>query len=217
MAAHSSVLAWRLPGTGEPGGLPSMELHRVGHDWSDLAAAATYKSLSKIITWVSKSFHSELLKLCFSYQSTYNLFQNSILRQKISFHNFEGQYSSTIWPLTESLSWICGQSMHQDYRHLRSSLQNNPFSKFKHVFVDIQFLISWASQKIASHWTEADLSSLPHQHMHMVPHNTVCFSNMSMGEEPENIPDTWIWSFIGRSQKWCPITFALCFWLEAYH
>ena len=52
--------------------------------------------------------------------------------------------------------------MHQDYRHLRSSLQNNPFSKFKHVFVDIQFLISWASQKIASHWTEADLSSLPH-------------------------------------------------------
>ena len=32
MAIHSSVLAWRLPGTGEPGGLPSMGLHRVGHD-----------------------------------------------------------------------------------------------------------------------------------------------------------------------------------------
>ena len=40
MATHSSVLAWRIPGTGEPGGLPSMGLHRVGHDWSDLAAAA---------------------------------------------------------------------------------------------------------------------------------------------------------------------------------
>ena len=39
-AAHSSVLAWRIPGTGEPGGLPSMGSHRVGHDWSDLAAAA---------------------------------------------------------------------------------------------------------------------------------------------------------------------------------
>ena len=37
---HSSVLAWRIPGTGEPGGLPSMGSHRVGHDWSDLAAAA---------------------------------------------------------------------------------------------------------------------------------------------------------------------------------
>ena len=40
MATHSSVLAWRIPGTGKPGGLPSMGLHRVGHDWSDLAAAA---------------------------------------------------------------------------------------------------------------------------------------------------------------------------------
>ena len=40
MATHSSVLAWRIPGTGEPGGLRSMGSHRVGHDWSDLAAAA---------------------------------------------------------------------------------------------------------------------------------------------------------------------------------
>ena len=40
MATHSSVLAWRIPGTGEAGGLPSMGSHRVGHNWSDLAAAA---------------------------------------------------------------------------------------------------------------------------------------------------------------------------------
>ena len=40
MATHSSVLAWRIPGTGEPGGLLSMGLHRVGHNWSGLAAAA---------------------------------------------------------------------------------------------------------------------------------------------------------------------------------
>ena len=40
MATHSSVLAWRIPGMGEPGGLPSMGSHRVGHDGSDLAAAA---------------------------------------------------------------------------------------------------------------------------------------------------------------------------------
>ena len=39
-ATHSSVFAWRIPGMGEPGRLPSMESHRVGHDWSDLAAAA---------------------------------------------------------------------------------------------------------------------------------------------------------------------------------
>ena len=40
MAAHSSVLAWRIPRTREPGGLPSMGSHRLRHDWSDLAAAA---------------------------------------------------------------------------------------------------------------------------------------------------------------------------------
>jgi len=52
MATHSSVFAWRIPGTGEPGGLPSMGSHRVGHDLSNLAAAAamatiTYPSLQK--------------------------------------------------------------------------------------------------------------------------------------------------------------------------
>ena len=41
MATHSSVLAWRIPGTEEPGGLPSMGLHRVGHYWNDLATAAS--------------------------------------------------------------------------------------------------------------------------------------------------------------------------------
>ena len=39
MATHSSVLAWRIPGTGEPDGLPSMRSHKVGRDWNDLAAA----------------------------------------------------------------------------------------------------------------------------------------------------------------------------------
>ena len=51
MASHSSVLAWRIPGTGEPGGLPSMGSHRVRHDWSDLAAAAvanTHRGASQV-------------------------------------------------------------------------------------------------------------------------------------------------------------------------
>ena len=39
MATHSSILAWRIPGTEEPGRLPSVGWHRVGHNWSDLAAA----------------------------------------------------------------------------------------------------------------------------------------------------------------------------------
>ena len=40
VATHSSVLAWRIPGTGVPGGLPTMGSHSIGHDCSDLAAAA---------------------------------------------------------------------------------------------------------------------------------------------------------------------------------
>ena len=46
MATHSSVLALRIPGIGEPGGLPSMGSHRVGHDWRDLAAAAAGRGSS---------------------------------------------------------------------------------------------------------------------------------------------------------------------------
>ena len=40
MATHSSTFAWKIPGMGEPGWLPSMGSHRVGHNWSDLAVAA---------------------------------------------------------------------------------------------------------------------------------------------------------------------------------
>ena len=55
MAAHSSVLAWRIPGMTEPCGLLSMGLHRVGHDWSDLAAAAAYCHLSSgFADWVCR-------------------------------------------------------------------------------------------------------------------------------------------------------------------
>ena len=47
MATHSSVLAWRIPGTGEAGGLPSMGSQRVGHDLSDLAAAVMLHGLTR--------------------------------------------------------------------------------------------------------------------------------------------------------------------------
>ena len=62
MAIHSSVLAWRIPGTGEPGGLPSMESHRVGHDWRDLAVAAP-ASLQKMLPRRSGSWTAICLKL----------------------------------------------------------------------------------------------------------------------------------------------------------
>ena len=59
MATHSSVLAWRIPGAGEPGGLLSMGSHRVGHDWSNLAAAAARTSCEwNHVLFVCDLFHS---------------------------------------------------------------------------------------------------------------------------------------------------------------
>ena len=75
MATHSSVLAWRISGTGEPGGLPSIGSHRVGHDWSDLAAAATAMMESHYFPILTKK------SMCFSF--FFHLFTFSSSRLKI--------------------------------------------------------------------------------------------------------------------------------------
>ena len=51
METHSSILAWRIPRTEEPGGLPSIGSHRVGHDWRDLAAAAETNDTPNLPEW----------------------------------------------------------------------------------------------------------------------------------------------------------------------
>jgi len=67
MATHSSILAWRIPGTGEPGGLPSLGSHRVGHDWSDLAAAAAVQQEDRQKGWATQvgcSGQTRWVRLC---------------------------------------------------------------------------------------------------------------------------------------------------------
>jgi len=56
MVPHSSILAWRIPGMAEPGGLPSVGSCRVGHDWSDLAAVAAATSLWPPVHRASNTF-----------------------------------------------------------------------------------------------------------------------------------------------------------------
>ena len=56
MATHSRILAWRIPGMGEPGGLPSTGSHRVGHDWSDLAAAAATRYADHLLCIISLTY-----------------------------------------------------------------------------------------------------------------------------------------------------------------
>ena len=79
MATHSSVLAWRIPGTAEPGGLPSMGSHRVGHDWSNLAAAARstqYISSTQYRIIISRHYgiYRTVVTLDLQNLFTYNLF-----------------------------------------------------------------------------------------------------------------------------------------------
>ena len=60
MATHSRVLAWRIPVTGEAGGLLSMGSHRVGHDWSDLAAAAAVDTYLYVFTCLKMAVHDKV-------------------------------------------------------------------------------------------------------------------------------------------------------------
>ena len=64
MATHSSVLDWRIPGMVGPGGLPSMGSHRVGHDWSDLAAAAWMLVAIRNQNWISMNYMCDVLHTC---------------------------------------------------------------------------------------------------------------------------------------------------------
>ena len=78
MATHSSVRAWRIPRTGEPGGLPSLGSHRVRHDWSDLAAVAA-AAVGVCEAWVGLEWLLDLKGLCKAWDPGPSLSQTSYL------------------------------------------------------------------------------------------------------------------------------------------
>ena len=67
MATHSGVLAWRIPGTGEPGGLPPTGSHRVGHDWSDLVSVSR---LTESLMWLTSYCEASCLSVSNPVQKT---------------------------------------------------------------------------------------------------------------------------------------------------
>ena len=91
MATHSSIPAWRIPGMGEPGGLPSMGLHRVKHNWSDLAAAAynkiLYSSENKlglyILTETSQKANIKLKKHKFQKDTYCMIYLDKVLKYAV--------------------------------------------------------------------------------------------------------------------------------------
>ena len=87
---HSNILAWRIPGIGEPGGLRSMGSHRVGHDWSDLAAAAAALNKNSEVPLVFQETYFSLL---------YNPFRLSCLWQFEDLVAFFGPFLHFIYIL----------------------------------------------------------------------------------------------------------------------
>ena len=94
MAAHSSVLAWKIPGTGEPGGLPSMGSHRVGHDWSDLAAAAAGMFFD-----LTRSYQGNVFtQLCMTSTGTYLLKEHICICPVLNYiHSNETKFTVIVW------------------------------------------------------------------------------------------------------------------------
>ena len=97
MATHSSDLVWRIPGTGEPGGLPSMGSHRVGHDWSDLAAAAAeacnnllalFSGGLLVGTWYSKLNSVSILGNTSTHLLSFKLFLKNVLIVYLTFWKY---------------------------------------------------------------------------------------------------------------------------------
>ena len=103
MATHSSVLAWRIPGMGEPGGLSSMGSHRVGHDWSDLAVAV---SLQNITSWNYHAGHCryDLHELLTCYTWVCSFFSLSPLKKKKKPHLF---LKRVIFLNNSLYFWLC--------------------------------------------------------------------------------------------------------------
>ena len=99
MATHSSVLAWRIPWTEEPGGLQSMGSHRVGHNWSDLAAAAACshsREYSDVHSYrnILKREHSQTWKACLHVISLTSL--HSHLNSHKNTHILMGLHTDTV-------------------------------------------------------------------------------------------------------------------------
>ena len=108
MAPHSSVLAWRIPGTGEPDGLPSMGSHRVGHDWSNLAAAAA-ACVKSPTRWLSqrRALSREFGGTNESPSTNMIVLRTAILPKVVlSFSWFRNKENDALYKSSYSL-WIC--------------------------------------------------------------------------------------------------------------
>ena len=104
MATHSSVLAWRIPGTGKPSGLSSMGSHRVGHDWSDFAAAAAAAAAGLIWKPPKIRKEEESTELAWLWESSDRIY--CVSGQAEHLKELPAQLRLLAWPLQELLHLV---------------------------------------------------------------------------------------------------------------
>ena len=146
MATHSSILAWRIPGTEEPGGPLSMGLHRVGHGWSNLAVAA-YPILEDICYW-------------WKLHRLFNIKQ-FILLQTVNSHFFRHQNNNN-----NNNPQLPAENATSTYSTIHINSENIAKSKISHqtycfLYLKLLFLNSMASSPlITSYKTSANWNVL---------------------------------------------------------
>ena len=182
MATHSSVLAWRIPGMGELGGLPSVGSHRVRHDWSDLAAAAASLFLPSVSS-VAQScptlkdpmdcstpglpVHHQLLELTQTYvyqvgnttQPSHPLSSSSLPAFNLSSVRVSSSESvlrirwPKYWSFSFSISWLVGSPCNP-----KDSQESSPTPQFKSInSLALSFLYGPTLISIHDYWKNHSL------------------------------------------------------------
>jgi len=136
MATHSSVLAWRIPGTEEPGRRPSMGSHRVRHDWSDLAAAvaACYFDYYSFVVWSEArdcDISSSVLfsQYCFGYSGSFV---------------FPSIFLNYLFKFCEKFHWYFDRDCIEFVWHFNSINSSNPWTQY--VFPSVYVIFSFFFQ-----------------------------------------------------------------------
>ena len=130
MAPHSSTLAWKIPWTEEPGRLPSMGLHRVGHDWSDLAAAAAVclaalKSCRlQLIKWIAKSFSKTKQMWSVRAATSWSVLDFNVGETLLSRH--QGQWRRSLLKLGTQAGCHGASNLHKQVRWGRYHIASTP-------------------------------------------------------------------------------------------
>ena len=150
MAPYSSVLAWRIPGMGEPGRLPSMGSHRVEHDWCDLAAAAAeVRDLKQLALWSWRSKCPWILQ-----SPKYEFCQHSLLQMDPTLVEAADKNSAWLTPWfqaleTQSKNFCQSVPRILFYRNLKiiKDICFKPLSLWQFVRQNRRWIQSWKNQQ----------------------------------------------------------------------